>query len=603
MKINAWSYGFRLLRTRPWLSIASFALWISFYALPLATGLITRAIFDTLSGDAPARLGVWGLIGLLIGSEATRILVFYGAFWVWFLFWFSAEALMRANMMRWIVSGPGVRVLPASSGEAVSRFREDVEEIVHFIDTWLDLSGQVIFATIALTIMLRINPLITVVVFVPLAVIATITNRMSLRIRRYREASREATGSVTGFIGEMFGAVQAIKVGAAEERVVQHFDKLSAARQRTALRDRLFTELLDSFNLNTANLGVGLILLLSAQTMRSGAFSIGDFTLFVSYIGWVTDAPRWVGRVLARQKQATVSFERMTRLLDGTQPETLVAPTPIYTYGELPAVEPRIKTATDRLEQLTVRGLSYRHPSSGRGISAIDLTIPRGSFTVITGRIGAGKTTLLRTLLGLLPRDAGQICWNDQLIDDPATLLTPPRCAYTAQVPRLFSDTLYDNIMMGQPDDQVDLQAAIELAVLERDVAGLEHGLETIVGTRGVRLSGGQIQRASAARMFARDAELLVFDDLSSALDVETERTLWERIFAQQRQQTCLVVSHRRAALRRADQIIVLEDGRITARGTLDELLVTSREMQQLWAGDAESSADALAEPELEALA
>src|SRR4029077_6073637 len=122
--------------------------------------------------------------------------------------------------------------------------------------------------------------------------------------------------------------------------------------------------------------------------------------------------------------------------------------------------------------------------------------------------------------------------------------------------PRLFSETLRDNILQGVTADPIALANAIRFAVLEDDLAGMPRGLDTVVGTRGVRLSGGQVQRAAAARMFVRDPELLVFDDLSSALDVETERTLWERVFAAnpaERRPTCLVVSHRRTALRRAD--------------------------------------------------
>jgi ATP-binding cassette subfamily B protein len=254
----------------------------------------------------------------------------------------------------------------------------------------------------------------------------------------------------------------------------------------------------------------------------------------------------------------------------------------------VPATVAPQKSELHRLETLQVSNLRYRYPETGRGISGIHLHIRRGTLTVITGRIGSGKTTLLQTLLGLLLKDEGEIYWNGQPVKDPATFFVPPRSAYTAQVPHLFSGTIKENILLGLADQTTDLSEAIYGAVLEPDLASLPQGVDTQIGVRGVRLSGGQVQRTAAARMFVRLPELVVCDDLSSALDVETEQTLWDRLLLTKKH-TCITVSHRRPVLQRADQVIVLKDGCIEAAGPPETVLTDSEEMRYIWQSTNES--------------
>jgi ABC-type multidrug transport system fused ATPase/permease subunit len=359
-----------------------------------------------------------------------------------------------------------------------------------------------------------------------------------------------------------------------------------------------------------------------------------------------------------------VSLRRMLALMQGAPVERLVEHSDMPLRGEPPLSPPRTDHGGEEdtvlspgrpmlmraseserervgrpLETLKVEGLTVRHPdadTNGRpssdgpssadhpsaGIEDVSFELERGTLTVVVGRIGSGKSTLLRALLGLLPLDGGEIRWNGQLVDDPSTFMQPPRAGYTPQVPGLLSATLRENMLLDWPATDEELERAVRAAVLERDVAEFPEGLDTLIGVRGRRLSGGQAQRTALARMLVRRPELLVMDDVSSALDVETEQVLWQRMFgrgaviapagaipacgrglsacmtytlhgrdnpAPTYTPTCLIVSHRRAVLERADQILVLEGGRITDRGPLEELLARCQEMRRLCAETCET--------------
>ncbi len=587
-----WHYILHLARYKPWLYLASGLLAsIMFYIFPLLPGLVVRQIFDTLTGEAPASFSLWTLLALLAGIALARRVVMIGAVLAEVTLHIVINTLLRKNLLTHILQYPGARALPASPGEAVSRLRDDVAAMPGFLSWTIDPVGQVLVMIGGLTILASINPLITLVIFVPLLLTLVVVNAASRRIQRYHRANQEAIGAVTGLLGEIFGAVQAIKVAGTEPYVVDYFKIINETRRQATLKDVLLSQFLDSFSTNAANIGTGVLLLLAAQAFQAetgtaATFTVGDFSLFVSYLGWLTTVTSMFGNYLARYRQTTVSLERLLALIPGVPPRHLVNHSPVYLWGALPDLPHPPKTGRGRLETLSATGLRYHYPETGRGVEGVDLSLRRGTFTVVTGRIGSGKTTLLRILLGLLPKEAGEIHWNSEPVADLASFFVPPRSAYTAQIPRLFSERLLDNILLGLPPAAVNLEAAIRMAVLEEDIKALEHGLETMVGPRGTKLSGGQVQRTAAARMFVRQPELLVFDDLSSALDVETERTLWERVFEKKGEITCLVVSHRRPVLQQADHIILLKDGRIEAEGKLEALLATNEEMQRLWTGD-----------------
>lgn len=588
-----WRVVWLLMTVRPVPFFGIGAAWVATFVMPIATGLALQALFDTLSVERDVALDavVW-LCAAFLAAETVRAGFLWLAMSTWPYVWVSVETTLRTNALRSVLTAPGPAAsrLPHSSGEAVARYRDDVEDLIVLVDTLVDVTGSVVFSVVAFAIMARIDPLISLVVVLPLVGLILLTRALGAVVRRVHARARRLGAVVTGFVGEMFAGVLALKTAGAQPAALARLRVHNRRRREAAVRDRVAMDLVRTVTGASVELSIGLVLLLAAPAMRTGEFTVGDFALFTTYLGWLSTLPRTVGRMLYRIPQGTVATRRLTRLLAvGEDHRDLARHTPLYLRRDPPPGRTAPPARADPLQTLEISGLTVVHGDAGHGVHDVDLTLPAGTFTVVTGAVGAGKTTLLRGLLGLLPAQAGTVRWNGHPIADPGTFLVPDRVAYASQLPRLFSDALGDNLLLGWPADRGQLARAAHLAVFTDDLATMPEGWDTVVGPRGVRLSGGQVQRATAARALVRRPDLLVVDDLSSALDVDTEHLLWQRIAATAAggdgPGTLLVVSHRRAALRRADQIVVLDRGRVAAVGDLATLLDTCPEMQRLWGG------------------
>lgn len=576
---------FRMIRQQPIRYSFALFLWISIWTMPILVGLVSAAYFDALTEGMEVNT-LTLLVAALLAYALTRSVFIFVAMRNHGSLLFRAAATIRKNLLVRIYELPGAAGPSETPGEMVSRFRDDVEHVIEPFDLFVDFVGALVSGVISAAILWSIDPVITVVIALPVLVVGIVSNRTGGLVRRYRVQARDATEAITGFLGETFAATQSVKVAGAESHMLKHFMELNDVRKKMMVRDRTLTAVLIAVFRNTVNIGTGLILLLAAGRLTatgSAGISLGEFALFVFLLQLVSESAYFYGVFIARAKQASVSLERLASSMSGEPWQRLIDRTHLGIDDETqPEPQPG---DPGRFESLSVRNLSYRYKDSDNGIEDVNLDIAIGEFVVVTGRIGSGKTTLLRTVLGLLPREGGTIRWNGEVVEDPSTYLVPPRVAYTPQVPRLFSMSLRDNLVLGAVLEDGQLDESIHIATMHHDIELMPEGLETLIGPRGVRLSGGQIQRSAAARMLTRMPQLLVLDDVSSSLDVETEQTLWLRLYEARESIATLIVSHRHAALAQADRVIVMDRGRVVAVGTARELAQTSDTFQAIWEG------------------
>lgn len=530
-----------------WIGTAGWVLW---FVTPLGPGWLIGRLFHELQ-DSGATEHFWLLLGALLAAHVGSSLLIFAAHRIYVQGTEAAKALARVNIINAQLASGGAESATRSVpvGDIVSRLRDDPFDVLFLIDNWIDLLGATLFGLGAVILLARIDPLAAAAGIVPMLAVGFGNRLIGNLARRCRQRSRQATSAVGDFLNSTFEASLTVKLAGARADVLRRLAALNATRAHAAVRDNTWNELVWTVNTAAADVFVGIALVVAARRNLNA----GEITLFASYLAGMVWLPMRLGGIVVGRRRYQVSAARLDELLAPADRgvDRLVEHRPLPVLGGPSALTPTRGPAIP-LVRLDVDGLTVL----ARGLLDVTFSVPRGSLTVITGPVGSGKTSVLRGVIGLLDIDAGDVRWNAQRIDDRAAFFVPPHAAFVPQVPRLFAESLLDNLRLGHSLDDAAITEAIGIAAFDRDVAGLPEGLDTLVGARGVRLSGGQAQRAAAARALAHRPELLILDDLTSALDVETELELWNRLAAAGA--TVLAASNRPAALARADFVVQL---------------------------------------------
>ena len=588
--MSVFAYFRAFVRARPGVVALSLALWLAQSLAELAPGLIVKRFFDALEQQAFRQAGRWVLLLLVFAAGFAGIIMATAVASARLRFHVS-NALRRGILEALLHRKPVAAQL--SIGTALATARDDPPALAALVATAVDQISIVIFTAIALFVMARIDPLITATAVAPLALVLVVSQLARRRVDRARTRSRQATADATGFMVNVLSAWQTIQLGGAQGSAAGRLARLDAERARWAIRDQLLERSIRSAFAATSTIGSGLVLAVAAAAMRTGDFTVGDFALFAYYLTFLGEFSAEFGGLLLQYRQARVSWRRIGALSGARQrshwSDAATSDAGTRSGGSARSARRGVRVSgPEPLRELRLRNLrvSLRADPSTTA-EAVDLTLRAGELVAVAGRVGAGKTTLLKALLGLVPLESGAIMWNGTSVLDPASWFRWPVCTYVPQEPHLFSVSLRENVRLEHSastdvqDPAVD--AALQAAVLARDVASLPHGSATAVGAAGTRLSGGQRQRLASARAFFHDAPLVVLDDPCSALDPATEREYLRQVRRLAHEGAlCVVSGTGRELLAAADRIVVLRDGRVEVIGTLRELRDTA-EFSRLW--------------------
>lgn len=517
-------------------------------SLGAVTGLVWgKAVEDLKNGHTPTTLGILLVISLLAGpvmlSEAIRR---YPRWWV--------EVLLRTRMSVLIGQTRGHRLPKTPPGEVMGRAL-DSDRFAMYADRWVDFINGLLIAVVTAFIGGTVLAGLVLLGVMVGAAVASAGGR-PIAGRSATKASESRANFGRSLVSTL-DAARTVKLAARTPEVHRHLQRVDGGRIEAAIFEHRVRAILDGVPIILVQVGV----VIAWAAYLENVWGLATAILVANAVSGFD----WFGRVagaVVTEAPGARAWQKATSRFAGGVDLVNLPPTIDLLEGTAPA-PPQVQR--NPLRELTIREFSAIHDDGTIGVTDVDLTVQRGEFVLLLGQIGSGKSSLLGSLAGLLSH-SGSLQWNHEEVADAQAFLRPAQVAHVAQVPRVLSGTFADNVQLGH-DRPFDEPVTTARLAQDVDAAG---GADSVIGHRGVRLSGGQVQRLALARALATQSELLLADDVSSALDASTEIELWAAL--RERHTTVIGATSKRAALAQADRVVVLVDGEVTDIGPWSQL-------------------------------
>ncbi|MEU4237220.1 ABC transporter ATP-binding protein [Actinoplanes sp. NPDC026619] len=539
----------RLATNDPRYGLGAVVFFILLMALGLDGPILPVLWTNVVDGSGNPLLPAIGIASGLIVAIPT--LYYTGA---WFPEWWVRQMLRISLRLVHGQIGPR-RVSRHTPAEVVAQ-GGDTERVVMLADNLIDNVTSLILIVLMTVASQSVVPgLFFLCTMVVSGLAATMFGPRLERAARRTVASRAAFA--TALVSSL-SAARTVKLAGATEPVLNHLatlDTVRSDRQRREIAIQVWAR-------STPSIVSGLLPIAVWALYLGGNLSSAAALVAVSTLGaarWFA----WTTASLVSQMPSARVWTRRTVAMTGVSEYTSEVPGVDISEGTAPAPPTAPRNPLNRLE---LRHFSAVHENGTLGVKDVDLTVDRGQLVLVVGPVGSGKSSLLRALAGIV-HHTGELRWNDNDVDEPEVFLRPNQVGYVAQLPRVLSGTVADNIQLGHELDAAD---AVSTAQLEHDLTASGGGLQLLIGHKGTRLSGGQLQRLALARALAPRTELLIADDVSSALDVTTELELWRALRAHG--VTVVGSTSKRAALAQADKVVILIGGRVEDQGSWPEL-------------------------------